>query len=120
MISGGKSAWTPEQLAAMERLRDAALKDSYAFNELRHLTDNIGPRLSGSPQAQQAVNYVAAEMRALGAEVTLEKASVPHWVRGVETAEVDRMAWSGAGHHAKDRANGTWWQRRDGRGWTHR
>src|SRR6266568_801090 len=93
MISGGKSAWTPDQIAVMERLRDAAIRDPYAFNELRHLTDNIGPRLSGSPQAQQAVQYVAAEMRALGAEVTLEKASVPHWVRGAETAEL--VSWAG-------------------------
>lgn len=93
MISGGKSAWTPDQLATMARIRDAALKDPYAFNELRHLTDNIGPRLSGSPQAQQAVDYVAAEMRALGAEVTLEKAMAPHWVRGAETAEL--VAWPG-------------------------
>ncbi|MGA2807620.1 MAG: M20/M25/M40 family metallo-hydrolase [Terracidiphilus sp.] len=93
MLAGGKSAWTPQQLAAMERLRDAALKDPYALNELRHLTDNIGPRLSGSPQAGQAVDYVAAEMRALGAEVTLEKATVPHWVRGAETAEV--VSWPG-------------------------
>jgi carboxypeptidase Q len=90
---GGKSAWTHEQLTTMERLRDAAMKDPYAYNELRHLTDNIGPRLSGSPQAQQAVEYVAAEMRALGAEVTLEKAMVPHWVRGEETAEV--LSWPG-------------------------
>jgi carboxypeptidase Q len=93
MMAGGKSAWTPEQLAVMERLRDAALTDPYALNELRHLTDNIGPRLSGSPQAARAVDYVAAEMRALGAEVTLEKAKVPHWVRGAETAEV--VAWPG-------------------------
>jgi carboxypeptidase Q len=93
MIGGGKSAWTPEQLAVMERLRDAALRDPYALNELRHLTNNIGPRLSGSPQAQRAVEYVAAEMKALGADVTLEKAKVPHWVRGVETAEV--VAWPG-------------------------
>jgi hypothetical protein len=93
MMAGGKSAWTPEQLAAMERLRDAALGDPYALTELRHLTDNIGPRLSGSPQAQQAVDYVAAEMRSLGAEVTLEKAKVPHWVRGLETAEV--LSWPG-------------------------
>jgi hypothetical protein len=93
MISGGKSAWTPDQLSVMERLRDAAVKDPYAFNQLRHLTDNIGPRISGSPQAGQAVEYVAAEMRALGAEVTLEKAMVPHWVRGLETAEV--VAWPG-------------------------
>src|SRR5208282_1542507 len=93
MMAGGKSAWTPEQLAVMARLRDAALKDPYALNELRHLTDNIGPRISGSPQAGQAVEYVAAEMRALGADVTLEKAKVPHWVRGAETAEV--VSWPG-------------------------
>jgi len=93
MIGGGKSAWTPEQLAVMERLRDAALKDPYALNELRHLTNNIGPRLSGSPQAKKAVEYVAAQMKALGAEVSLEKAQVPHWVRGVETAEL--VAWPG-------------------------
>jgi len=93
MIAGGPSAWTPEQLAVMVRLRDAAMKDPYALNELRHLTDNIGPRLSGSPQAQQAVEYVAAEMRALGAEVTLEKAMVPHWVRGVETGALE--SWPG-------------------------
>jgi Spy/CpxP family protein refolding chaperone len=93
MIGGGTSAWTPEQRSTMERLRDAAMKDPYALDQLRHLTDNIGPRLSGSPQAGQAVEYVAAQMRALGAEVTLEKAKVPHWVRGVETAEV--VAWPG-------------------------
>jgi carboxypeptidase Q len=93
MLSGGKNAWTPDQLAVMERLRDAAIQDPYAFNELRHLTDNIGPRLSGSPQAQNAVNYVAAEMRAQGAEVILEKAKVPHWVRGAEAGEM--VSWPG-------------------------
>ena len=93
MMAGGKSAWTPEQLATMDRLRDAAMKDPYALDELRHLTANIGPRISGSPQAAKAVEYVAAEMRALGADVTLEKARVPHWVRGVETAEV--VSWPG-------------------------
>jgi carboxypeptidase Q len=93
MTAGGKSAWTPDQLAVMERLRNAAMKDPYALDQLRHLTDNIGPRISGSPQAGQAVEYVAAEMRKLGAEVTLEKAKVPHWVRGVETGEL--VAWPG-------------------------
>jgi carboxypeptidase Q len=93
MMAGGKSAWTPEQVATMERLRDAAMKDPYALDELRHLTDNIGPRLSGSPQAQQAVDYVAGQMRALGADVSLEKATVPHWVRGEEKGEL--ISWPG-------------------------
>ena len=93
MITGGKSAWNDQQLQTMGKLRDAAMKSGYAYDELRHLTDNIGPRLSGSPQAQKAVEWVAEEMRAQGAEVTLEKAEVPHWVRGTETAEL--TVWPG-------------------------
>lgn len=93
MINGGKSAWSDEQLQTMDKLRDAAMKNDYAYDELRHLTDSIGPRLSGSAQAQKAVEWVADEMRAQGAEVTLEKAEVPHWVRGAETAEL--TAWPG-------------------------
>lgn len=69
----------------LDRIRDAVLQSDYAYRQLAHLTNNIGPRLSGSPQAQQAVEYVAEEMRKLGADVTLEKVMVPHWVRGIET-----------------------------------
>jgi hypothetical protein len=56
MVGEGKSAWTPEQRRTMERLRDAAMKDPYALDQLRYLTDNIGPRLSGSPQAAKRWN----------------------------------------------------------------
>jgi len=69
----------------LEKLRDAALASDYAYAQLRHLSNNIGPRLAGSPQAQFAAEYVGAEMRRLGLAVTLEKTKVPHWVRGVET-----------------------------------
>jgi hypothetical protein len=93
MMEIGPGAWTPEQLATMAKLRDAAMSDPYALTELRHLTDNIGPRLAGSPQAQAAVQYVAGEMKALGAEVQLEKTTVPHWVRGEETGAL--LAWPG-------------------------
>jgi hypothetical protein len=72
----------------MKQLRDAALTSSYAYTQLAHLCNNIGPRLSGSLQAQQAVQYVADEMRRLGLDVKLEKVMVPHWVRGVETGEL--------------------------------
>jgi hypothetical protein len=93
LMKNSTGVWTTDQIATMARLRDAALQDSYALAELRHLTDNIGPRLSGSPQAQQAVEYIAGEMRALSAEVQLEKTIVPHWVRGVETGEL--LNWPG-------------------------
>jgi carboxypeptidase Q len=93
LMKSSTGAWTADQIATMARLRDAAQQDSDALAELRHLTDNIGPRPSGSPQAQQAVEYVAAEMRALGAEVRLEKTVVPHWVRGAEIGEL--LNWPG-------------------------
>jgi carboxypeptidase Q len=93
LLNESPGAWTPQQIGNMEHLRDAALSDPYALTELRHLTDNIGPRLAGSLQAQHAVEWVADEMRALGATVTIEKTTVPHWVRGEETAEL--TAWPG-------------------------
>ena len=69
-------------------LREAALADEYAYRQVAHLTENIGPRPSGSPQAQAAVDYVAEELRKLGLEVRLEEVRVPHWIRGIETAEL--------------------------------
>ncbi|HMG34844.1 MAG TPA: M20/M25/M40 family metallo-hydrolase [Blastocatellia bacterium] len=72
----------------LQKLRDAALSSDYAYSRLAHLCNNIGPRLSGSPQASRAVEYVAAEMRKLGADVTLEKVRVSHWERGIETGEI--------------------------------
>ena len=71
-----------QQLSA---IKSAALNDDYAYRQLAHLTENIGPRPSGSPQARAASEYVAAELRKLGLEVHLEQVTVPHWVRGAET-----------------------------------
>jgi len=81
----------------LEKLRDAALASSYAWRQVAHLSENIGPRLSGSPQAQAAVNYVAEELRDLGLEVKLEKVMAPHWVRGEERAELVAYPGQAAG-----------------------
>jgi carboxypeptidase Q len=82
------SAFSPELIHDLITIRDAALADNYAFRQVAHLTENIGPRPSGSAQAQQAAQYVAEEMRKLGLDVRLEEVKVPHWVRGSETAEL--------------------------------
>ncbi len=77
-----------ELMRELEATKVAALADDYAYRQLAHLTENIGPRLSGSPAAKAAVEYVAAQMRDLGLDVHLEQVKVPHWVRGIETAEL--------------------------------
>jgi carboxypeptidase Q len=84
-------------LADLKRLREAALTSDYAFKQVAHLANNIGPRLSGSIQAARAVEYVAGEMKSLGCEVQLEKVMVPHWVRGIETAELTQFPGQAAG-----------------------
>lgn len=77
--------YSPKLLKELKQIQEAALGSDYAYRQVAYLSNNIGPRLSGSPQAQRAVEYVADEMRRLGLEVKLEKLMVPHWVRGVET-----------------------------------
>ncbi len=72
----------------LDRIREAALHSDWAYGQLQHLCDKIGPRLSGTEQAEVAANYVAGEMRQLGLEVTLQPCQVPRWVRGVETGEI--------------------------------
>lgn len=83
-----ENAYSPQLRSELAALRDAALADDYAYQQLAHLTENIGPRPEGSPQAQAAVTYVADELRKLGLEVRLEPVQVPRWTRGVETAEL--------------------------------
>lgn len=85
--------YSEKTIADMTRLQQALLSSSYAYDQVRYLAGNIGPRLSGSPQAARAVEYVAEEMRKLGLEVRLQRCLVPHWVRGSERAEL--IEWSG-------------------------
>ncbi len=89
--------YPPQLLEEMKQLQQAALASDYALKQVAFMCNNIGPRLSGSPQAARAVEYVADEMRKLGLEVRLEKVMVPHWVRGVETGELVQFPGMAAG-----------------------
>lgn len=80
--------YSSETLNNLELVQRVSLETPYAYETTRYLTNNIGPRLSGSPQAARAVEFVAEEMRKLGLRVTLQEVMVPHWVRGRETAEL--------------------------------
>src|SRR5947208_705376 len=84
--SATPALFSAQTLAELKQLQQAALKSDYAYRQVAHLANNIGPRLSGSAQAAKAVDYVASELKAIGCDVQLEKVMVPHWVRGQETA----------------------------------
>jgi len=85
--------FSTQTLSDLKRVQQAALSSDYAYRQVAHLSNNIGPRLSGSTQAAKAVDYVAGELKAIGCEVQLEKVMAPHWVRGEETAAL--VSWPG-------------------------
>ncbi|QED37808.1 M20/M25/M40 family metallo-hydrolase [Antarcticibacterium arcticum] len=82
-----------EQKDSLEirKIYDMALLNGRAYNWLDHLSTQIGPRLSGSYNAQRAVEYTKKELEQLGLDkVWLQPVMVPKWVRGAkETAYVE-------------------------------
>ena len=93
--------FSPDMQRALQALQARARSSDYAYDQVRHLCDSIGPRLSGSPQAAAAVEYVAQELRALGVEVRLEPVMVRHWTRGREEAQLVRYPGQVAGTQQK-------------------
>ena len=90
ICGAGEGQTDPAMRETLSRIRVAAINSDWAWRELARLTDEIGPRLSGSPGHAAAITQVADAMRALGARVTLQPAKVQHWVRGEERAELVR------------------------------
>jgi carboxypeptidase Q len=80
------AAPVPPDVAA--RLVGGALTDGVAYARLQELTDTIGPRLSGSPGAEAAVQWALKKFQQDGLAARLEPVKVPHWVRGEESGEV--------------------------------
>lgn len=67
----------------IKAIYDAALTKGKAYDWLNHLSNQIGGRLSGSVQAQQAVEYTKSQLDSLGIDrVWLQPVMVPKWVRG--------------------------------------
>src|SRR5665213_2117508 len=72
-----------------DKLIDAALKDDRSLDRLEYLCYRIGNRLSGSKTLEQAITWSAGEMKRAGLDnVRTIPVKVPHWVRGIESAEM--------------------------------
>ena len=68
----------------------AALTNAKCYTWLDYLSNDIGPRLSGSANAEKAVQYTKSQLETLGLDkVYLQEVMVPKWVRGEkETAYI--------------------------------
>ena len=69
----------------IKKIADEVMLHSGAYENLRYLCKTIGPRLSGSANAQKAVLATADMMRKAGADtVYLQPCMVTHWERGAK------------------------------------
>ncbi len=67
------------------KIYSEALENGKAYDWLRELTEEIGARLSGSPEAAKAVEWTKKKMIEAGADtVFLQPVMVPHWIRGAK------------------------------------
>ena len=70
-------------------LHQQALAGTGAYDIVRSLTVEVGPRLAGSRAYDAAVEWGLRKMKELGfSNVHAEKTTVPHWVRGEESGEI--------------------------------
>lgn len=83
---GAFSAATLERARAA---RDAGLRDDVAYDALRRLCTEVGPRLAGSEGDGRAIAWGLETMRRLGfANVRAESVTVPRWERGACRVEI--------------------------------
>lgn len=109
--SGPAAPVAPAQdgtMPALTAIAGQGMMSSEAMDDLEELSDYIGGRVTGSPQAAQAVEWGIRKMNAMGLEnVHAEKWQIAHgWTRGSAEAEVlapihrrlsvDAMGWVGS------------------------
>lgn len=73
----------------IRKLSDEIMLRGKSYENLRVLCKTIGHRLSGSPQADRAVEWGVTALEAAGADrVWKQPVMVPHWVRGKENLQL--------------------------------
>lgn len=74
---------TREDSIMIRKIFDFALTEGQCYQVLEHLCTKVGPRLSGSQGAADAVQYTKQAMEKFGFDkVFLQDVMVPHWERG--------------------------------------
>ncbi len=80
---------TAGQARTVDRLIDNGLEDDVAYDVLRSLTTEIGPRMGGSDNEVRARDWGVAKLKKLGFKnVRIETFEMPYWARVSESAEI--------------------------------
>lgn len=67
----------------LKDIYNSSLTNATCYTWLEYLSNTIGSRLSGSENAEKAVQYTKAQLETLGLDkVYLQEVMVPKWVRG--------------------------------------
>ena len=75
--------------AVFRQMSNHILTNYSCYKDLHDLCKQVGRRISGSPQAEQAVNWGKEVFEKIGCDrVFLQEVMVPHWVRGEEEASL--------------------------------
>nr|WP_231959591.1 M20/M25/M40 family metallo-hydrolase [Nonlabens sp. Hel1_33_55] len=77
-----QSPQTQQDSTVLRTIYNHNLTNSKSYQWLEHLSNEIGGRLSGSPQAQMAVEYTLAELSKVADTAYLQPVMVPRWTRG--------------------------------------
>lgn len=91
------------EAAVAVRLLQTITNSSLAYQRLAQMCDQFGTRFSGSTNLEAAIDWLLKEMKSDGLDnVHGEPVTVPHWVRGEESAELlyprpERLAVLGLG-----------------------
>ena len=72
-----------------DKIIRAAFNTTIVYDRLAYMTDTIGPRFSGTPELERAIDWIhAAAEQGDGLTVKAEPVIVPRWVRGNEYANL--------------------------------
>lgn len=83
------ASWLDPYRADASKLITEATANEFAWDRLAELTDTYGNRLAGSANLTRAIAWAADTMKKDGLDaVRTEKAMVPRWVRGQESATI--------------------------------
>ncbi|HLJ89661.1 MAG TPA: M20/M25/M40 family metallo-hydrolase [Candidatus Angelobacter sp.] len=84
-----KRAYRSEMEQADQKIAEEVKAHSELVKNLEHLTTNIGARLTGSKQMQQASDWTLKRFHDYGVDAHLETTQIAHgWTRGIDTAEI--------------------------------